>query len=178
MQGLSSFAKPISNSDSLCSVAAPQKLCSVIRRIHSRQATLCRACARRQVYPQMLCGLRGEWVGCHMPLCSSHKPLLPAPTRFWAKQADTRNFIDMPYDGLLPPSSHLQHLTRILRHSILQLLYYHITKKMSNEIFQPSLYLTKLTISLKKLVSPSIPSSKPRHLERSMSANTRHCSTP
>ena len=124
------------------------------------------------------CGLRGKWVGCHMPLCSSHKPLLPAPTRFWAKQADTRNFIDMPYDGLLPPSSHLQHLTRILRHSILQLLYYHITKKMSNEIFQPSLYLTKLTISLKKLVSPSIPSSKPRHLERSMSANTRHCSTP
>ena len=124
------------------------------------------------------CGLRGKWVGCHMPLCSSHKPLLPAPTRFWAKQADTRNFIDMPYDGLLPPSSHLQHLTRILRHLILQYIYYHTTKKMSNKIFQPSRWRTKSTTSFRNCVSPSMPSSMPRHLSKSISANTRHWSAP
>ena len=63
-------------------------------------------------------GLHGKWVGLRYAIPSSHKPLLPAFTHFWQKQANTRNFIDMPFDGILPPPLHHQKLTRILHHYI------------------------------------------------------------
>jgi len=52
-----------------------------------------------------------------MPLWIAPISLLPAPTPDWASKADTRNFIDVPFDGFLAPPSELDTLTRILHHS-------------------------------------------------------------
>ena len=49
------------------------------------------------------------------------KTNLPASTLHWAYKADTRSFIDMPFNGFLSPSSDIQYSTRIMRH--LYLLY-------------------------------------------------------
>lgn len=42
-----------------------------------------------------------------MPLWIALTPLLPAPTQGWAPQAETRNFIDVPFSGFLGPPSEL-----------------------------------------------------------------------
>jgi hypothetical protein len=49
-----------------------------------------------------------------MPLWIAPNSLLPASTPNWASKANTRNFIDVPFDGFLAPPSELVALTRIL----------------------------------------------------------------
>ena len=111
-----------------------------------------------------------------MPLPSSHKPLLPAFTHFWQKQANTRNFIDMPFDGILPPPSHQWLLTRILHHYISHRLYHNIIlKSIENQLI---LCLTKLTKSFKNSVLPLKLSSIFTHLSQSKSALTLLLSSP
>jgi hypothetical protein len=61
-------------------------------------------------------GLHEERVIAHMPLWIAPIPLLPASTPNWASAADTRNFIDVPFDGFLAPPSEMIELTRILHH--------------------------------------------------------------
>jgi hypothetical protein len=51
-----------------------------------------------------------------MPLQIAPSFLLPATAHDWASQAETRNFIDMPFDGFLAPPSGIVVLTRILYH--------------------------------------------------------------
>jgi hypothetical protein len=63
-----------------------------------------------------LFGLHGKRVIAHMPLWIAPITLLPAPTPDWASAAETRNFIDVPFDGFLAPPSEIVVLTRILRH--------------------------------------------------------------
>jgi len=58
---------------------------------------------------------RGEGLA-HMPLWIAPTTLLPAQAPNWASAANTRNFIDVPFNGFLAPSSKLTALTRILRH--------------------------------------------------------------
>jgi hypothetical protein len=53
-----------------------------------------------------------------MPLQTARKPIPPASAPRWARKANTRGFIDVPFDGFLSPSSDIQYLTRILRHHI------------------------------------------------------------
>jgi hypothetical protein len=48
-------------------------------------------------------GLRGSWVIACMPLQIALLPYPPAATPDWASEATTRNFIDMPFYGLLSP---------------------------------------------------------------------------
>ena len=60
--------------------------------------------------------LRGRWVGFRMPLRNAQRPLLPAHALVWATKAHTRNFIDVPFNDILTPSSISPNLTRILHH--------------------------------------------------------------
>jgi hypothetical protein len=64
----------------------------------------------------ILQGLHEERVNARMPLWIAPFFLLPASTPDWASAANTRNFIDVPFDGFLAPPSEIAALTRILRH--------------------------------------------------------------
>jgi len=67
-----------------------------------------------------------------MPLQIAPSFLLPATTLDWASRAETRNFIDMPFDGFLAPPSGLAVLTRILCHfDYKRLIAYAISPKVA-----------------------------------------------
>ena len=55
-------------------------------------------------------------VHAHMPLWIALTIFLPENTPDWASAASTRNFIDVPFDGVLAPPSEKMSLTRILHH--------------------------------------------------------------
>src|SRR5690606_33665365 len=60
---------------------------------------------RRLPQPGTHLGLRGRRVNAHMPWWIAPLPKLSASAPDWASEANTKNFIDVPFDGFLAPSS-------------------------------------------------------------------------
>jgi len=91
---------------------------TIIRLSHSRQATL--QVLSAGFYPTwyQVSGLRRGRVNACMPLQIAPASLLPEKAPNWASEANTRNFIDVPFDGFLAPPSKAKRLTRILHHQL------------------------------------------------------------
>ena len=125
---LSFFAKRISHGDRHSLLRNAEKRGSLIPPNHSKQATLYTAQMHRisglTPVSRRFCattesGLHGNWVGFRMPLQAAQSHSLPATAPIWAKEAITRNFIDMPFGDILPPPPSRWNLTRILHHHLI-----------------------------------------------------------
>lgn len=87
-------------------------------------------------------GLHGKWVRLRYAVTKLPYTFTPSIHPLLAKQANTRNFIDMPFNGILPPSSVQWKLTRILHHYTNLFKLYHIIVNLSRVLVYSLPYKT------------------------------------